>query len=63
VVLLRTLYNYIDRESNVRESYHPHQCSSAELDGKEVRDDLLYLGVPLLDDVTLGRDCYVRVVA
>jgi hypothetical protein len=60
VVLFRTLYNYIEREPNRRESCPPNQCHSAELDGKEVGDDLLYLGVPLLDDVTLGRGCSMR---
>jgi hypothetical protein len=36
------------------------ESDSAELDGKEVGDDLLFLGVPLLHDVMLGRDCYMR---
>jgi hypothetical protein len=29
------------------------------MDRKEVGDDLLYLGVPPLDDVMLGRDCFM----
>jgi hypothetical protein len=56
-VLFRTLYNYIEREPNWRESCPPKPCHSPELDGKEVSDDLLYLRVPFLDDVTLGRSC------
>jgi hypothetical protein len=60
VGLFRTLYNYIERELNRRESCPPNQCHSAELDGKDVSDDLLYLGVPLLNDVTLGRGCSMR---
>jgi hypothetical protein len=44
VGLFRTLYNYIEREPNRRESCPPNQCHSAELDGKDVGDDLLYLG-------------------
>jgi hypothetical protein len=43
-VLFRTLYNYIEREPNRRERCPPNQCRSAELDGKEVGGDLLYLG-------------------
>jgi hypothetical protein len=60
VVLFRTLCNYIERESNRRESCPPNQCHSAELDGKEVGDDLLYFGVRMLDDVTLGRGPSMR---
>jgi hypothetical protein len=59
-VLFRTLYNYIEREPNWRESCPPNQCHSPELDGKEVGDDLLYSRVPLLHDVTLGRSCSMR---
>jgi hypothetical protein len=58
--LFRTLYNYIERESNGSESCRPDQCYYAELDGKEVGDDLLFLGVPFLDDVTLGRGRSMR---
>jgi hypothetical protein len=57
VVLFRTLYNFIERESNRRESGHPHTRHPAELDGKVVGDDQFCFRVPLLDNVTLGRDC------
>jgi hypothetical protein len=60
VVSFRTLYNYIERESNRRESCRPNQCHSAELEGKEVRDDRLFLGVPFLDDTRLGWGCSTR---
>jgi hypothetical protein len=60
VVFFLTLSNYIEREPNRRESCPPNQCHSAELDAKDVGDDLLYLGVPLLDDVTLGRGFSMR---
>jgi hypothetical protein len=60
VVVLRTLYNYIECESNRHASCHPHHCHTAELDGKGVRDDQLYMGAPLLDDVTLGKGCSMR---
>jgi hypothetical protein len=33
VVVFRTLYYYIERESNRRESCHRYTCHSAELDG------------------------------
>jgi hypothetical protein len=56
-VLFRPLYTYIEREPNRRESCPPNEFHSAELDGKDVGDDLLYLRVLLLDDVTLGRGC------
>jgi hypothetical protein len=59
-VLFRTLYNYIEPEPNSREDCPLNQCHSAEVDGKDVGDDLLYLRVPLLDDVTLGRGCSMR---
>jgi hypothetical protein len=60
VVLFRSLFNYIEREPNRRESCHPHQRRSAELDRKEVGDDLLFLGVPVLDDVTFGKSCSMQ---
>jgi hypothetical protein len=60
VVKFRTLYNFIEGEPNRRESCPPNQCHSAELIGKGVGDDLLYLRVPFVDDVTLGRGCSMR---
>jgi hypothetical protein len=36
MVLFRTLYNCIERESNGRESYPPHHCHSAALDWRSV---------------------------
>jgi hypothetical protein len=55
-----SLYNHIERELNKRESCAPNQCHSAGLDGKEVRHDLWFLGVPFLDDTTLARGCSTR---
>jgi hypothetical protein len=57
VVLFRTLSNYIERQSNRRQSCPPTLCHSAELDGTDVGDDLMFLGAPLVDDVRLGWGC------
>jgi hypothetical protein len=48
---------HVVQQRQPQEQQIVYQCHSAELDGTEVNDDLLFLGVPLLDDVTLGRDC------